>query len=124
DHECSADQQGKVVTVDPQEGEQVQVTEQIVLTIGAEPGQVSVPDLSGMTVEDAKDALKSEDLRLGEVNKKEVDDPDLVGEVLDEGQEPSSGTSIAAGEKAAITARKAPPQVAVRDTTGTSLQAT
>src|SRR5699024_5799828 len=123
DHECSADQQGKVVIVDPQEGEQVQVTEQIVLTIGAEPGQVSVPDLSGMTVEDAKDALKSEDLRLGEVNKKEVDDPDLVGEVLDEGQEPSSGTSIEAGEKVDITVGKAPPKIAVTDYTGKSFQA-
>src|SRR5699024_10317556 len=112
-HECSADQQGKVVTVDPQEGEQVQVTEQIVLTIGAEPGQVSVPDLSGMTVEDAKDALKSEDLRLGEVNKKEVDDPDLALAVHGEGREPRAGTTIDAAEHVDSTVGKAPPRIAV-----------
>src|SRR5699024_931631 len=70
-----------------------------------------------------KDALKAEVLRLGEVNKKEVDDPDLVGEVLDEGQEPSSGTSIEAGQKVDVTVGKAPPKVAVTDYTGKSFQA-
>jgi len=56
---------------------------------------VSVPDLTGMTQDDAKTALVSKKLTLGKVTNKSVTDASTIGKVVS--QSPAAGQSVKSG---------------------------
>ena len=118
EQQCTAQDVGKVIETDPPEGTTVETSAQVLLVVGAKPPQVTVPDLTGMTVADAKAALKGEDLRLGQVKEKQVDNSEFYGKVLEDGQKPAASAKARAGNTVNITIGKAPPKVPVTDYTG------
>jgi serine/threonine-protein kinase len=71
----TADQAGKVTGQKPGEGESAEKGSTVVITVGSGPNTVPVPDLSGMTEEEAIDALKAAKLKVG--TKTTVDDPKI-----------------------------------------------
>ncbi len=77
---------GEVIAQDPEEGETAQEGDTVKLTVSGGAKQVEVPDLTGMTVEEAEVALEEAKLQLGEV----VEEPNEaeVGTIFE--QDPTS----------------------------------
>ncbi|WP_037367509.1 Stk1 family PASTA domain-containing Ser/Thr kinase [Amycolatopsis orientalis] len=92
---CTEDQAGKVIAIDPQVGATVPTTSTITLTVGAQPGKTTVPDLKGKSPDDAKSALEQAKLKLGNTTSQPVDNPSDVGKVVS--QNPTANSSIAEG---------------------------
>jgi len=65
------------VAQEPTQGTTVQPGETIGVTIGVGPNQVSVPNLEGMTVDQAQSALEDVGLRLGTTTTTDTDDESL-----------------------------------------------
>ncbi|GAA4550443.1 Stk1 family PASTA domain-containing Ser/Thr kinase [Amycolatopsis samaneae] len=113
---CTADDIGKVIKVDPAEGQNVPVGQQITLTVGAKPGDISVPDLKGKTTADAVKELTNKKLQLGKTTEQEVSDPSQAGTVLS--QTPLAGSPLAQGSSVDIVVGKAQGNKQVADYTG------
>jgi len=115
---CSADDIGKAISTDPAAGVSVALDQRITVYIGAKPGNVAVPSLTGKSEDEAVALLKQSGLLLDENNVKEVDvdDPDQYGKV--QSQNPSAGTQIAQGSLVSITIGKTPNMVDITDYTG------
>lgn len=78
-------------------------------------GGVAVPDVTGITQDEAAQALESAGLRLGEVGQ--AADPDVpTGLVV--GQEPAAGAEVDEGSAVALTVSSGPGTVAVPDVVG------
>lgn len=114
---CSPDKIGKVIQTDPQATEQVPTESQITIQVGAEPEQVSVPDLQGMDPDEAEQTLHEHDLMLDpNFEETEVDNEDALGTVVK--QSPESGAQLEQGGTVRITIGVEPEQVKVTDYTG------
>jgi serine/threonine-protein kinase len=88
-------QVGLVIAQDPAADTQLTRGEgDVTLTVGVAPPKVEVPDLSGMTVSQAQDALEANDLTLGS----QISEPSIE---FDEGDvirsEPPSGDQVERG---------------------------
>jgi serine/threonine-protein kinase len=105
---------GRVISATPPEGTTVQKGANVRLTVsrGAQP--VSVPDVTGKQVAEARGILEGKGLQVKE--KEQVSSDKDPGTVLS--QSPSGGSSIKPGGTVTLTVAKAPPQVAVPDVTG------
>lgn len=117
---CGPDSIGKVIETDPGPNSKVKKTDKITLTVGGQADKVSVPDLKGMTVDEANKKLA--ELKLSGVTATqtvEVDDDKLVGKVAD--QNPPAGQSVQVGTQITLSIGKAPSQVTVVDVTGQML---
>ncbi|SFP87243.1 serine/threonine protein kinase [Amycolatopsis arida] len=98
---CNGDQIDKVVSTDPEQGELVRTSQQVVLRVGKGPQQVVVPDLAGKTRAEAEQLLNDKGLLLNSnVAEVEVQDPDLFGKVVE--QDPPSGSPIEQGRTVSI----------------------
>ncbi|NLJ52767.1 MAG: Stk1 family PASTA domain-containing Ser/Thr kinase [Intrasporangiaceae bacterium] len=90
--EAASDEPEETVTAqNPIEGVEVEEGHVVILTVSTGPGQVEVPDLSGMTETQARTALVQRNLTYGEVT--EVDDSDEDKGVI-VGQNPTARTMV------------------------------
>jgi eukaryotic-like serine/threonine-protein kinase len=121
---CTQDQIDHVLPngIDPAPGTQVNRGSTVNVSIGTSPQPVAVPDLTGMSVPDAQNALSDKHLQLSQnVQQQATDDPTKLGKVID--QNPAPGQQIAPGSAVTITVGKAPDLVFVTDYTGQSQEA-
>jgi beta-lactam-binding protein with PASTA domain/tRNA A-37 threonylcarbamoyl transferase component Bud32 len=109
----SADvRKGRVIDTSPPQGSLIERGSSVTLRISRGPEQAAVPDVVGETEDNARNAIESAGLRVGEVTEKETVDKD-PGTVLE--QSPASGKTVAKGSAVKLTVAKAPPDVTVPD---------
>jgi serine/threonine-protein kinase len=109
----STKDEGTVVDQNPQEGEKVQRGSKVTLSVSGGPSTTEVPNLSGFTVDEAKQALSNVGLTFGgtqQVNNTRVD----KGNVIE--SSPAAGTSVDVGS--AVTLKVSSGKVEVPDVTG------
>jgi serine/threonine-protein kinase len=117
--ESSVDDIGKVVSTDPKSGTQVEQSSTVTLNVGKGPGQTSVPDLTGKTVQEAGALLQQAGLTLAAAQDQEVvNDDKLVGKII--GQDPAPGTQTARETPVRVKVGIAPDKVVVIDVVGQS----
>ena len=113
--EASADVPvGQYTSSTPAVGEDVDAGSTVEVRFSSGPGAVEVPDVTGQTQAQAREALQGAGLTVGDVQ--EVDDPGTAGEVVS--TDPPAGTSVAAGSPVAL--RVASGNVTVPDLRGMS----
>jgi eukaryotic-like serine/threonine-protein kinase len=109
----SADvRKGRVIDTSPPQGSLIERGSSVTLRISRGPEQAAVPDVVGETEDNARNAIESAGLRVGEVTEKETVDKD-PGTVLE--QSPAAGKTVAKGSAVKLTVAKAPPDVTVPD---------
>lgn len=77
-----ASQIDQVLSTDPPAGTEVDERSGVTLRIGRGPDTVSVPALTGKTVEEATALLKDRGLEMGSQTTKETNDSSLVGKII------------------------------------------
>ncbi|HCT77792.1 MAG TPA: hypothetical protein DGT23_14615 [Micromonosporaceae bacterium] len=114
---CGPDNIGKVISTDPAPNANVKKTDKITLRVGAPPGKVEVPDVKGMTLEEATKALQDAKLQVAPNSPQiEVEDDNLVGKVAE--QTPAAKQSVSVGTQIALSIGKAPSTVSVPNLIG------
>ena len=111
---------GQVISQDPAALTTVNAGTKVNLVISsgkAQPKDVKVPDLTGMSQADAEKALQEAGL-VGVATKPEVSDKAKPGTVFKQSIDP--GTTVQEGTKITFTIAQAPAQVLVPDVTGKS----
>jgi len=73
--------EGEVFDQDPEAREQLETGETVTIYVSSGKKQVTVPDVVGMSEEEARAALRDADLKVGSVTEQEADDAE-PGEVL------------------------------------------
>lgn len=87
---------GKVAATDPPAGSTVQVGSTVTLQLSSGSDQVTVPDVSGLSQDQARDRIEQTELAVGSVTTE--DDPQVEeGKVIR--TDPESGTALTKGEK-------------------------
>ncbi len=105
----------EVISQNPTAGTEVSENSTVRLFVSAGPTAVTVPDLKGLTVQEAQSQLSDQGLEVGTVE--EVDDPDTEqGKIID--SNPGAGTSVAPRTK--INVRVGTGKVAVPNVVGKS----
>jgi len=104
-----------VISQNPTDGTEVSPNSTVRLFVSSGPTAVTVPDLKGLTVQEAQSQLSDQGLAVGTVT--EVDDPDTeAGKIID--TNPGAGTSVAPDTK--INVRVGTGKVAVPNVVGKS----
>jgi serine/threonine-protein kinase len=101
--------EGSVISQNPSAGSSVKPGSTVTLTISTGQQQTTVPNLTGMSVGDAQNALIAAGLALG--GQSEQNDAAPAGQVI--GQSPSAGSSASAGAAVDIVVSKGPAASAV-----------
>ena len=89
--EPSRKPEGEVLEQDPEAGADAETGDTVTLIVSAGPRQVIVPDVVGMSLEEATETLESEKLRVGDVTFQAAEDAE-PGEVLE--QFPDAGEEV------------------------------
>ena len=106
----------RVISQSPPASSQAEQGGTVALEVSAGPEQVSVPQVTGKTEDEARTALENAGFRVTVTNKEDADaDP---GSVLS--QNPASGASAARGSVVTITVAEEPKQVEVPNVVGRS----
>lgn len=105
---------GEVVRTDPGAGEERHPDSAVALVV-SKGSPVEVPDVSGLSVEDATDALDEEGLK-AEVRPGRINSSEVAGDVAQ--QTPDPGAEAAEGDTVQLTVSKGPRMVEVPDVTG------
>ncbi|HUQ60685.1 Stk1 family PASTA domain-containing Ser/Thr kinase [Lentzea sp.] len=116
---CNADQINKVIGTNPPEGSQVDKGSSVTISVGAPPGEGTVPDLVGKTPQEAQAILDKDPngFKLTQTaDAVEVDDASKVGKVA--GQNPASGLKLKKGASISIQLGRAPDKVNVPNVVG------
>ncbi|MGW6443686.1 Stk1 family PASTA domain-containing Ser/Thr kinase [Lentzea sp. NPDC055074] len=110
---CNADQINKVIASNPQEGTQLTRGGQVTISVGAPPGEGTVPDLKGKTAAEAQGILDKDPngFKLQQGESVEVDDASKAGKVAQ--QNPEVGLKLKKGGTISIQLGKAPDKVNV-----------
>ncbi|HEX6232477.1 MAG TPA: Stk1 family PASTA domain-containing Ser/Thr kinase [Jiangellaceae bacterium] len=118
DREVSDEEQvGIVLEQDPAPNVDIDpATDTVTVIVGRSPDTVQVPDVEGMTVEDAEAALEDAGLQVGSQTSQTVDDEDQVGRVLS--TNPAIGTAVAPDTEVSLTVGAAPESVTIPDVVG------
>jgi eukaryotic-like serine/threonine-protein kinase len=106
--------ENRVIRTLPPIGSEVGVGSTVTLVISSGPEQVSVPDVVGRDVEDARDALEAAGLRSDVVREQSEDDE--PGTVLR--QDPGAEAQVASGSTISLVVAEEPDDVEVPDVTG------
>ncbi|SNR72017.1 serine/threonine protein kinase [Haloechinothrix alba] len=116
---CDGDSVGRVIGTDPEHGTSHPLNTRIVVHVGAPPEVFVMPDLTGMTVEEAEQEIEDSDLLLDPAEEK-VDntDPDRTGKVAEHTPEPDSVTEQ--GQVVTLSIYDEPEMVEVTDYVGES----
>ncbi|MDQ3981069.1 MAG: Stk1 family PASTA domain-containing Ser/Thr kinase, partial [Actinomycetota bacterium] len=89
--------EGQVFRQDPEAGERVEEGSTVTILVSTGPAPTEVPDVTGMTVEDARDALRDANLRVGNITSQasdEVPEDEVISQFPESGREVESGTPI------------------------------
>ena len=106
---------GQAIRVNPAPGSELQKGSSITLTVSSGDEITDVPDLSGMTLEEAGKALSDAGLSLNEqVEEKNDDAP--AGQIIS--QNPAGGSQLSKGSKVKVTVSKGKEEAKVPDVTG------
>jgi serine/threonine-protein kinase len=107
-------QVGRVASTEPRAGSQVAERSTVTLNVGKGPNRVTVPALSGKTVEEAKTLLERAGLTLAATqDRRVVNDARLVGKII--GQQPAGNARVAPNTAVRVAVgiarrRPAPPE--------------
>ncbi|WP_284743392.1 Stk1 family PASTA domain-containing Ser/Thr kinase [Amycolatopsis sp. RTGN1] len=116
---CTNDQVNQVISLTPDVGTPVATTAQITLTIGTAPGKVKVPELKGLSHDDAEAKLKEVGLTLNQsVQEVDTNDQDQVGKVVS--QTPQADSEVQQGQSVSISIGKGKQQKQVPSVIGKS----
>jgi serine/threonine-protein kinase len=111
--ETSDKEKGKVIDQNPVAGQRRAAKTKVTITVSSGPGEVAVPDVTGLTRESAKAAITTVGLNVGKVVY--VNDPTVdKGKVIE--TVPNANTTVTAGS--AVTLKVASGKVKVPDVTG------
>jgi serine/threonine-protein kinase len=111
------EQEGIVLEQDPAPGVDIDpTTDQVTVVVGVAPDTVQVPDVQGMTVEEATSAIEDAGLRVGSQTTQVVDNEDQVGTVL--ATNPDIGTAVAPDTEVDLTVGAEPQSVTIPDLVG------
>ncbi|MGW0855777.1 Stk1 family PASTA domain-containing Ser/Thr kinase [Streptomyces sp. NPDC002690] len=105
---------GEVVRTDPGAGTGRHPDSAVALVV-SKGSPVDVPDVSGLSVEDATAALEEEGLK-AEVKPGRINSPEVAGDVAE--QTPDPGAEAAEGDTVQLTVSKGPRMIEVPDVTG------
>ncbi|MBD8506997.1 Stk1 family PASTA domain-containing Ser/Thr kinase [Hoyosella sp. G463] len=108
--------EGDVIGTSPESGERVDPGSTVALYVSSGPGRVSVPDLSGRTVEEAGGLLDEAGLELAstvEEAPSTLEERDLIVR-----QNPSSGVSVTVGTTVQVAVGTGPALIRIPDVTG------
>jgi beta-lactam-binding protein with PASTA domain/predicted Ser/Thr protein kinase len=108
---------GVVIGVSPPGGKQVKVGSSVTLLISQGVNLVTVPKITGMTLQDATALLGQKGLKIGD--QTETNDLAAAGNVI--AQDPVAAATAPAGSSVAITVSKGPKDTLVPDLTGQDL---
>ncbi|GGN00725.1 serine/threonine protein kinase [Lentzea pudingi] len=110
---CNADQINKVIGTNPPEGTQLTKGAKVTISVGAPPGEGTVPDLKGKTAAEAQGILDKDPngFKLQQGESVEVDDASKAGKVAQ--QNPEVGLKLKKGGTISIQLGKAPDRVNV-----------
>jgi beta-lactam-binding protein with PASTA domain/tRNA A-37 threonylcarbamoyl transferase component Bud32 len=89
--------EGEVFRQDPQAGEMADEGSTVTIYVSTGPAPVEVPDVVGLSVEEARDVLRDEGLRIGDVTfqpNDEVDEGEVVDQFPRASEEVETGTPI------------------------------
>ncbi|MCT2586548.1 Stk1 family PASTA domain-containing Ser/Thr kinase [Actinophytocola gossypii] len=118
---CGPNSIGQVIATDPAVGTTMDKADRLTLKVGAPAEQVDVPDLTGMTPEEAKKALTDVGLTIDPNQPtQETEDENLVGKVVD--QSPEAGQPMDKGGQVSITIGEELETVGVPDLTGQDVE--
>ncbi len=106
--------QGQVIRTDPGAGAERHPDSAVALVV-SKGSPVDVPDLTGLSVQEATDALDEEGLK-AEVLPGRVNSPEAAGDIAR--QSPRGGTRAAEGDTITLTVSKGPRMIDVPDVTG------
>ncbi|WP_305093235.1 Stk1 family PASTA domain-containing Ser/Thr kinase [Prescottella sp. R16] len=107
---------GNAIGTNPSAGTSVDENSKVTLQVSSGPEQVQVPKLTGMSQDDAVQALAAVGLRLDSEIGRAPSDPDQLDKVT--GQEPSTGAKVNLDSTVAITLGSGPEQVRVPNVVG------
>lgn len=105
---------GEVIRTDPGAGAERHPDSAVALVV-SKGSPVDVPDLTGLSVQEATDALDEEGLK-AEVLPGRVNSPEDAGDIAR--QSPGGGTQAAEGDTITLTVSKGPRMIDVPDVTG------
>ncbi|MFL5911888.1 MAG: PASTA domain-containing protein [Gaiellaceae bacterium] len=105
----------QVISQDPAPNSTVDKGSRVTITISKGQPKVSVPDVRGLSKNDAKRQLEQAGFKVS-VTERAVTDPTQEGNVVD--QSPAPGSDEAKGSSVTITVGKAPPATGGTPTTG------
>jgi beta-lactam-binding protein with PASTA domain/predicted Ser/Thr protein kinase len=116
---CTADQINQVIDIAPGVGTPVATAAQITLTIGQKPGTTKVPDLKGLSHDEAEAKLKEAGLTLSSsVQEVNVNDQNDVNKVVS--QTPQADSDVQQGSSVSISIGKGKQQKQVPSVIGKS----
>ncbi|HEY4019806.1 MAG TPA: Stk1 family PASTA domain-containing Ser/Thr kinase [Pseudonocardiaceae bacterium] len=116
---CTADEINKVLSSNPISGTPVPVNTQVTLNIGAPPGNVTVPDVSGLSYTDATTKLQALGFKIAEnPTPQTTTDQAKVNTVVPNSQTPPANASAPYNSTVTVTLYSQPQTVQVRDVTG------
>lgn len=104
DDRPSKKDEGDVVDQDPDAGERLEEGETVTITVSSGVRQVEVPDVEGMALQEAQEAIEAEGLKVGEITR--VESEEEPGTVLD--QSPPSGTEVDVDSKVDLDVAESP----------------
>ncbi|MEO6083998.1 MAG: Stk1 family PASTA domain-containing Ser/Thr kinase [Umezawaea sp.] len=117
---CTADDIDKVFAIDPAAGSSVPRLTEITLTYGTSPDQIAVPDVAGLTPQEAQAKLAADGWGFAQgADTVEVDDTAKIGKVAQ--QTPQAGVKAAKGAVVTVLLGKGPDTVQLADVKGQSV---
>ncbi|MEU8504300.1 Stk1 family PASTA domain-containing Ser/Thr kinase [Streptomyces brevispora] len=105
---------GDVIRTDPEAGAERHADAAVALVV-SKGSPVDVPDVIGLSIEDATDALDEEGLK-AKVLPDRVNSPEVPGDIAH--QSPAEGQEAAEGDTITLTVSKGPQMIDVPDVTG------
>ena len=107
---------GRVISVSPQEGTKVDKGSSVTLVVSSGKAQVSVPDVTGQSFDDARSQLEAAGFKVSRKDQETTSKP--ADTVLS--QSPAGAQKADQGSTVTLTVAKEPSQIAVPDVTGES----
>jgi serine/threonine-protein kinase len=115
EQESTFEQEGRVIDQTPQGGAPEQVGSNVTITVGSGPSTVQVPDLYGVTPNQAAGILQENDLVLGGQTEAPSDEV-AEGQIFE--QQPAAGTAVEPGSEVSVTVSSGPELRTVPDVVG------
>jgi eukaryotic-like serine/threonine-protein kinase len=107
-------QRNNVISTSPGGGSEVEKGSRVTVVVSRGPSEVAVPNVTGLTLQDAISALRARGLR-ADVTKQPTPDPNQVGKVIGQGLEadrkvaPGTTVPISVGEAVNVPPTTTPP---------------